>query len=262
MNDDGIKHVLLADLPEQLQTYYRYITANHIFVVVTWGCTASVWLAKILNSHPEILCYHAKKDYNGQDLSEIDLIKNMYLESVGYKVVGNVHGFDIHKTFRLKKLLGNDFSVICLEREPFSRLKSQISLFNSLENTKLWGNLEYIDVILERKNVTLPRNDYHHKLFVHGVNMLNSIQHEFSLGKIFKMEDFTTDKKTMKELIDEITLKNVDVSDQFLNSVLKIKPTNKHQTTKLDFEKWQLDVIERVVDDKTWSLYSKLGYKV
>jgi hypothetical protein len=32
---------------------------SQLFAVVSWGCAATKWLAKVLNSHPEILCFHA-----------------------------------------------------------------------------------------------------------------------------------------------------------------------------------------------------------
>ena len=37
-------------------------SCDRLFAVVSWGAAATMWLAKTLNAHPEMLCLHAGTD--------------------------------------------------------------------------------------------------------------------------------------------------------------------------------------------------------
>lgn len=121
-------------------------------------------------------------------------------------------------------------------------------------------NIDYVGDIIKNDNLTLPRNDYGDKLFVHGVNMLNSIVEETNIGKIYRSEDLTTNKSILSEFIDEITRGKIKTDSELLENMLKIDRVNKHVKEEIQFDDWQIDVIKSVVSNKAWELYSKLGY--
>ncbi|HSF50215.1 MAG TPA: hypothetical protein VLA74_05575, partial [Nitrososphaeraceae archaeon] len=142
------------------------------------------------------------------------------------------------------------------------RLSSIISMYNKNKQYKFF-DVEYVDNIISRKKIYLPKIDYEHKLFVYGVNFLNSIEQEvgFNCGKIFRMEDLTSDTKYLKSLIEEISSGVLSADDELLAKMIKTSPTNKRTSKeKIEFKDWEIDVIKKVVDDKAWKLYSELGY--
>jgi len=185
----------------------------------------------------------------------------LFLAKIGdsYQAAGDVHGITRHKVPELRNKFGNKFNAAVLVREPISRLKSQVGFFTEKLTYKLW-NIDYIDDIIKTKNLGLPKNDYEHKLFVHGANMLNAIIDEVNVGKIFKSEDLTTNYNVFRTFVQEITNDKVSVDEELFSKILKIERINIHRKTGIKFEDWQIDVIKKVVDEKAWKLYSELGY--
>jgi len=170
----------------------------HLFVIITWGSTATFWLSKVLNQHPEIFCVHElaikleqSKLFSSNDFWDkfdpIDYMKTIFRLGEVYTVSGDIHSIQFQHIPSLKEFFGKKFHSVVVEREPISRLKSTISMYNSQKNYKLYDT-EYIEKIISTKKIHLPKYDYEHKLFVHGVNLLNSIIQEvdYNAGKIFK----------------------------------------------------------------------------
>jgi hypothetical protein len=246
---------------------------RNLFAVITWGSTATSWISKILNHHPEIFCVHElamildqSKLYASNDLwakfDPIDFMKIIARLSVHYKVGGDVHSLRTEDVPPLREFFGERFSSVVIEREPISRLKSTISMYNKRKQYKLF-NIQYVDDIISRNKVSLPKFDYEHKLFVHGVNLLNIIEQEINhnCGKIFRMEDLISDTKQLKLLIEEISSGELSADNDLLNKMIKTYPTNQRASKeKIEFEDWQIDVIKLVVSNKAWDLYSKVGY--
>jgi len=64
-----------------------------LFVVVSWGCAATRWLATILNNHPEIFCVHALREYwPGIGREDVSYLYTLASHGAVYKAVGDVHG--------------------------------------------------------------------------------------------------------------------------------------------------------------------------
>ena len=108
----------------------------------------------------------------------------------------------------------------------------------------------------------MPNADYEHKLFVHGVNMLNAIEEEVNVGKIFRSEDLTTNPIILGEFIEEISCRKVTTENELLSKMIKIDRVNKHKTKEIEFDDWQIQIIKSIVSEKAWELYSKLGYQI
>jgi len=255
----------LAKEPEIRRLYSKL--SPQLFAVISWGSAATKWLSKALNSHPEIFCFHSMNLFLTFDKDHRKFPENNGLEylsmiargTVGYKAAGDVHGISPYDIPGIRQLLGDKFNAAVVIREPIPRLKSTLSLFQRFEKRQMY-NVDYVDDIIKNNNLTLPHNDYGDKLFVHGVNMLNSIVEETNVGKIYRSEDLTTNKSTLFEFIEEITRGKIKTEPELLSNMLKIDRINKHVQNEIQFEDWQIDVIKSVVSDKAWELYSKCGY--
>lgn len=243
------------------------IPAPQLFAIISWGCAATTWLYKVLNAHPEIFCVHAlnniwfstntiksEKKIDGLEYFQV-ISKLAYV----YKAVGDIHGLSRHHVPELRRVLGDKFNAVVVVREPMPRLKSQLSMFHKDQKHKFW-NIDYIDDVIKNQGITLPNDDYEHKLFVHGVNMLNAITEEVNVGKIFRSEDLTTDPSILGEFIEEISCRKVTTENELLSKMIKIDRVNVHTSKEIEFEDWQIDIIKKVVDQTSWELYSKLGY--
>lgn len=242
-------------------------SSPQLFAVISWGSAATLWLSKVLKSHPEIFCLHAMNLFLALDKDRRAFPKNDGLEYLriiakstsGYKAAGDVHGISPYDVPGIRQLLGNKFNAVVVIREPIPRLKSTLSLFQRFEKRQMY-NVDYVDDIIKNKNLTLPRNDYGDKLFVHGVNMLNAVIQESNVGKIYRSEDLTTNKSILNEFIEEITRGKIKTDSELLSNMLKIDRVNKHVKEEIQFDDWQIDVIKLVVSDESWELYSKAGY--
>jgi len=246
------------------------------FTIITWGSTGTSWLSKVLNYHPEIICMHelasilaGSKLFSSNDFwkkfDPIDYMKIISRIGTHHHVAGDIHSIKPEHVLSLKKYFGERrFHSVVIEREPISRLKSTISMYYSaLSKQYQLYDIKYIDDIIFRKKIDLPQFDYEHKLFVHGVNLLNSIKQEteHNCGKMFRMEDLISDTKYLKSLIEEISGGEISADDELLNKMIKTSATNPRASKeKIEFEDWQIDVIKKTVDDKAWDLYLKIGY--
>ena len=82
------------------------------------------------------------------------------------------------------------------------------------------------------------------------------------VGKIFKTEDLTTNYQDFKDFVKEITNDTVIVDDEQFSQIMKIKKVNVHKKQDFKFEDWQIDIIKKVVQEKAWKMYAKLGYQI
>ena len=241
---------------------------EQLFAIVSWGCAATKWLAKALNSHPDIFCLHAMNSNwvmtNDAKISSpidgLDYMRFIAKSAYGYKAAGDIHGVSRPHIPELRRILGDKFNAVVVVREPLPRLKSQVGLFHMFQQHKLW-NVDYIDDVIKNKHLSLPIYDYEHKLFVHGVNMLNAITEEVDVGKIFRSEDLTTNADMLGKFIEEISCNKVETNDQLLHDMIRIDKVNRHKENEIEFEDWQIEVIKKTVDEKAWKLYSKLDYE-
>jgi hypothetical protein len=57
-NNAESKH-LFGGLSDFQAAFLKYHSSPQQFAVVSWGCAATSWLARVLNGHPDIYCVHA-----------------------------------------------------------------------------------------------------------------------------------------------------------------------------------------------------------
>jgi len=246
---------------------------SHKFAIITWGSTGTSWISKVLNYHPEIICMHElasileqSKIYSSNDywnkFDPIDYMKIISRIGTPYTTAGDIHSIKIESIPSLKEFFGERFHSVVIEREPIARLKSTLVMYNYdySQEHELY-DIGYVDEIISRKKIDLPKFDYKHKLFFHGVNLLNSIIQEVNAGKMFRFEDLISEPKHLKSLIEEISGGELSADDDLLKKMIKTSPANKRASKEeIEFEDWQIDVIKKGIDEEAWKLYSELGY--
>jgi len=247
----------------------------NLFALITYGSTATSWISKVLNHHPKIFCVHElafvldqSKLFSSNDFWDkfdpIDYMK-IVARTSHHEVKGDVHSFRPEDIPQLKEYFGKNFTSVVIEREPISRLKSTMVMHDSdISKGYKFYDMRYIDyTILRKKKIHLPESNYTNKLFVKAVNALNIIEDEvnYDCGTMYRMEDLISDPKYLKLLIEEISSGGLSADDDLLDRMIKTSPTNlRASKEEIEFEDWQIDVIKNVVSDKSWKLYSELGY--
>ena len=180
-----------------------------------------------------------------------------------YTACGDVHGISLGSIPELREKLGERFNCAIVVREPLPRLRSQIALFQGSPVKSGW-NVDYVQSFIDR-GVHLPRDDIDSRLFLHGVNMLNSVIQEEMVAPIWRAEDLTTDAAMLARFIEELTRGRVQVEPEWAKRAVRRPPSNRHRTvtaTAPQFEPWQVAAINQIVDARAWRSYQKLGYEI
>lgn len=254
-------------LSPQQQAYFDLYPPTHAFAVVTWGCTASSWLSRALNSHPDIFCVHSSNGFwnalgKAPHLDGPAYLRLIASQGYAHKAAGDVHGVSRFAIPALKAELGDAFGCAVVVREPIVRLHSQLALFKRFESSGAW-QVEYLEQMIAEK-LTLPDQSYPTRLFVHGVNMLNAIVEEHSLAPLYRTEDLTRKPETLCHLIETLTGGKVEPTYDWAQTAIAQGKVNAHRTSTEPpkFEDWQMDVIHKVVQPEAWELYAELGYPI
>jgi hypothetical protein len=253
-------------LTDYQKAFLRKYPCPQLFYVVSWGCAATAWLARVLNHHPDIYCVHAANVHwhvlgNCEKLDGARYLRIIGSQGHAHIAAGGVHGISRSLVPECRRNFGNKFNAAVVVREPLSRLKSQIALHRDFEGFEVF-DLDYLDPILARTGITVAPGDYKSRFFVHAVNMLNAVLDEREVGKIYRSEDLTSDPDVLGEFVEEITHGKISPDSQWLKTALETKKVNVHagRYPRRELDDWQIDVIRRVVDPRAWEIYESLGY--
>ena len=255
-----------ADLSDLQRDFLRTYHSERVFSVISWGCAATAWVARTLNSHPDIFCVHASNTawqiLGGKPrLDGAPYLHIIRAQGQGHLAAGDVHGVSRHLVPHLRAVFGDRFGAAVLVREPMARLKSQLALFDEFSNYRKW-EIGYIDAIIRLKDLSLPDEEYHTKLFVHGVNMLNAIVEERAVGEIFRAEDITTAPEALRKLVNHVTGGAISPSLDWSRQAIGVRRSNSHAGgRRVVFSDWQTETLRKVVEPEAWNLYSQLGYQ-
>lgn len=256
-----------AELSDLQQGFLRTYHSERVFSVISWGCAATAWVARTLNSHPDIFCVHAGnlawQILGGKPrLDGVPYLRIIRAQGNGHLAAGDVHGVSRHLVPHLRAVFGDNFRAAALVREPMARLKSQLAIFDEFANYRSW-DVEYIDAIVRRKDLSLPDEEYRTKLFVHGVNMLNAIVEERAVGEIFRAEDITTAPEALRKLVIHVTGGAISPSLDWSRQAIGARRSNSHARGRsVVFSDWQTEILRKAVEPEAWNLYSQLGYKL
>lgn len=239
-----------------------------LFSVISWGCAATHWLARALDSHADIFCVHAGNFSWNQYGRAPYLDGPEYLQVIGqmgcsYAAAGDVHGVNIRTIEAARGSFGGRFGCAIVVREPIARLYSQIALFKANLHTRAW-NVDYVQQFIEQ-GVTLPVDNYENRLTLHGISMLNSIVTEQATARVWRCEDLTTKADALAEFSSEITGGCIPIDLSWASAAVGSPRVEQHASSnptraERQLDDWQIDALRKIVSPRAWELYSELGY--
>jgi hypothetical protein len=238
---------------------------HKLFAVVSWGCAATAWLAKALNSHPDIFCTHSgnghwKAHGRAPDISGSELMA--VLDAIAdscYLAAGDVHGLSREDVEAVRTLFGDQFNAVVLVREPMARLRSQVALFKQA-NYRGWAGLDYVEPLAKAAGFDPSKLTIEQMHFIHGANMLNAIIKEKSIGKIYRCEDVTSDPSYLVDILLELTGETVAFTPAWAAAAVASKKVNAHSANQTGWNAFEARIIRSVVKTEAWEEYYSLGY--
>ena len=251
---------LFSDLDERVVKDAKTQVFPFVFSVVSWGCAATEWLATTLNSHADVLCLHCanlgwSKFGGARRLDGWEYLRVIGVSGRGYRACGDVHGISRESIPDLREKLGLSFNCAILVREPLPRLRSQMALFES-SSLKIAWNVDYVQKFVDQ-SVRLPQDNIDNRLFLHGVNMLNSIIAEKLVAPIWRSEDLTSNVADLVRFVEELTRGEVQAEPEWAERAVRRAPSNRHtgeNAPPRQFEPWQIDAINKIVEPRAWDL--------
>lgn len=238
-----------------------------LFCVVSWGAAATQWLADTLNAHPDMFCTHCANQFwarlaGARYVDGWQYLRILGSESPASRACGDVHGVSRETVPDLRAKLGERFNCAILVREPVARLRSQMALFDKWPVKSAW-DVGYVQQFIDQ-GVLLPEDNLVNRLFLHGANMLNNIIHEEPIAPIWRAEDLTGNAALLSRFIEELTRGYVPVEREWAKRMVHRPATNRHNSPEgglRQWDTWQIDAINKVVEPRAWEIYEKLGYK-
>ncbi len=261
---------IYSGLTEEQIVKLEMFLPPHLFAVISWGCAATTWLSGTLNSHPDIFCVHAMNhawvNFGASPIVDgLDYLRIVGMQGSTNLAAGDVHGINSNTVPAIKEVLGDQFSCVSVVRDPMSRLNSFMALFEKGEKFR-WWNLSHLKQLIKQE-LPLPDDSYASQFFVMAVNMLNAVQQERQLGKIYRTEDLTTNPAILSDFVAQITNGKVRADADWAHAAVARRPTNSHRARvgekrPLMLAPWQKEVMRLVVSPQTWEIYTELGYSI
>jgi hypothetical protein len=233
-----------------------------LFSVVTWGCAASHWLARALNSHPDIFSVHALNLTwaTATGTPRIDGAK--YVQALAslapdYRAVGDVHGIGKEAVYEIKTKFRDRFRCAVLIRDPMARFRSALALYAISGHTRGWGDLSHLTDLV--KSVPIPEDTYENRLAIQGMTLLNSIGIERTLGPVVRQEDVTSDPVALQQLVFDLT--DIEADLEWALETVKRPAAQAHSSTaRVEIRDWHREALKKIVTPQSWALYEEYGY--
>jgi len=237
-----------------------------LFIVTTNGQTASKWLARSLNLHPEICCSHGtlrlptcftySREYTAEEIKSAFMdekrralsLEKIFDELIGYspqsKVFGNVHMFNLRHLHENLNGISSDYLkeivVMDLVRHPISLIRSSAANMLDQSNNNSERKKYLVDVMKLNKDLyaefsekfDLDLTNYAVLAFMAGVMTLYSLDINLKLeiprGERVQMERLTTNPEDYKAFVKRIAQNVVGVSNEYIKEVFTQQRTNIH----------------------------------
>lgn len=249
------------------EIYLDAYPPTHAFAVISWGAAATSWLAYTLNSHPDIYCVHAAnrvwRALGAAPLLEgIDYVRLIASQGHAHVAAGDVHGIALSSVAEIREALGPRFKAAVVIRDPLPRLRSQLAHFDRFGHHQTY-DLSRVDDLIDHHNLTVGQGDYSARLRIHGVNMLNAIIQEVSVGPVFTSESLTGDPAALCSLVQALAPDGFQVSEEWCDRSVRSQPVNRHRRDESDAldDPWLREIIRKIVKPEAWELYARFGYE-
>jgi len=237
-----------------------------LFAVVSWGCAGTAWIARVLNSHPDIFCVHSAATFwrTFAEAPQIDGKEYMRLlgaQGFSHKVAGDVHGVSRSSINSIEKEFGSSFRKAVVVRDPVPRVRSQLALMARLKNYKEW-DVDYVDAAARNLDMDPTNWTNDDRLKFHAVNMLNAIEEEKNINPIFRIEDLSSNQSTFLEFFSHLT-DGLPIPNWWLKYIDELQSINSHNN-RTKSANWDINnkLLRSVVSQQAWEEYRKLGYDI
>lgn len=238
---------------------------RNLFVLYSWGRTATAWLARVLNAHEDIFCIHQPilNEEHGNKSGKLRLMSEVFLGGGfggHYRNVGFTHGVPSYFHHDIEAGFNANIRVATIQRHPIKRINSATKtlssiprrFYNTYEELKKMSAHDFPD-----DNLSLAHYNF--------CKSCNRIIHE-SKFLIFKMEDLVTNPKTLNILVRYVTWDECGIELERLRSLQK-KPINqrfkKSKSPQEIFDGWTADqqlAFKTLLAPEAVAIYRKLGY--
>lgn len=236
-----------------------------LFAVISWGCAGTSWLARVLNSHPDVYCVHAAATLwrifaDSPYADGPAYMRLLGAQGYAHRVAGDVHGVSRTEIPAIRQEFGDTFRAAVLVRDPLPRLRSQLALMARLGRHQNW-DLGYVEASATQVGLDPTDWSYEDKLRFHAVNMLNSIVEEVETGPVYRIEDLGASDTTLLELFSHLT-GGLNVPSWWPAYVRTLKPVNSHTGKIVDPRQLEIkeEFLRLVVQPAAWDQYRRLGY--
>lgn len=243
---------------------------QHVFAVVSWGRTATAWLAKALNSHPEIFAVHAANNTLIElgitpKLSGLAYLRALGIQGYAYKAAGDVHGIPRTQIAFLKKKLGGQFGAAGIVREPLARYRSYIT-FQRHFDFALGHSLAFLDQQVTFNGHAFTELSLRQRVEIHAARMLNEVVPEMRAMKVFRAEDVTAKPESLLDLVSEISCGKIAPDMAWAQNAVTLPIVNDMPRRKQEDEtfpdEWTRMILKSLVNASAWQAYQALGYTV
>lgn len=261
-------------LTEDLDAFQRFSLsrgAGRVFAVISWGCAATKWASRVLNSHRDTFCLHQGNAHlqrfgypTEEKLDGVAYLRLVASMGSGYSVAGDVHGLSRHHVPTLREAFGDCFRCAVLVRDPLPRVRSQMALYDDFKALSVWDSvwgLDYIADLAQAHGLTFPSQELRPRMFVHAANMLNAILEEREVGPIFRAGDITSDPEALAQFITTLTAGTISLDRDWLCRAVGQPGINRHnEGGGSEWTAWEMDVLRKIVRPAAWDAYAELGY--
>ena len=268
----------------------------NIFYISSWGGTATHWLAKSLDSHPEIICYHGRRTWpqysacheqseqekpGSQERSPMDFANDLKAQSEQGRVIGSIHGYHGLAMSTPVRALGGRFAVST--RHPVLRTASlhrhhylkvldennpgQLGSLNFFKNYAQ-SHAQTIQSIVSRTNIKFDLSELVYLWVATGAAGFDVECNKLSDKHIFKMEEYTQDKDYYKEMFCFLTQNKISCDDSYLENVFNRGKTNVHRSNRnsaeQEFLSWSesQQALFKILFVDHSEMYKSMGYDI
>jgi hypothetical protein len=264
------------------------------FGVITWGCSASAWVAKLLNAHPEVFCVHGlgKKarwklpgsdDFSeeGPEANLVAYCRCLLQRASSYRVIGDVHSLPVRSWPTLCQALaprlfeGWQMRGAVLVRHPIVRIESACRLDEGhreegLQRANHRRKYESSRRLAHLGGWHLAPDDYEALTFHWYCRMAaGHILLELASGcPIFRMEELVQKPAAAQRLLDHLSAGQLVFSESLVHSLYG-RRVNSHRPAGASndpgeifdsWPEWKQQMLARILSGPSLKIYRDLGY--
>ncbi len=255
------------------------MSLSNVFVVVSWGRTGTVWLAKLLNAHPQVFCLHhlpaSMQSVLGPAAvpSEVDYLR-LVVDQAGahYRLVGDCHGVRVQRIHLLQDAFGDRLRVCSVTRHPVPRLESYL-LYAQQIGVASYG-IDYVRVsagIPEHLRALAEGEE--RMFFAYLMGLVNLIELEVEAGPVFPIERLSTNLREVNRLLAHLSDGELKFTAAAARSVMaerlnvSVGPdgtplpprTADPEERFMAWPSWQQELFLGLLHDRARELYEQLG---